>query len=153
MCFEKIIVRFVILFTLSLMALSLPAQTLLTLEKAIDVAGVNSPDIQRSMLNLQRYRESLNAQRASLKSQFRLNLTPAEYSKTRQFDTRFSEWYTNETFNTSGTFRVDQRIPFSDGTLSLVNRLEWQKSKSDFQNVQSDNESFVNYLYLRLNQP
>jgi len=150
---EKKIVRFVILFTLSLKALTLPAQTLITLEKAIDIAGVNSPDIKISMLNLQRYRESLNAQRASLKSQFKLNLTPAEYSKTRQFDTRFSEWYTNETFRTSGTFRVDQRIPFSDGTLSLVNNLRWQKSKSDFQNVQSDNESFVNYLYLSLNQP
>ena len=153
MCFEKKIVRIVILFTLSLMALTLHAQTLITLDKAIDIAGVNSPDIQRSRLNLQRYRESLNAQRASLKSQFKFNLTPAEYSKTRQFDTRFSEWYTNETFNTSGTFRVDQRIPFSDGTLSLVNNLRWQKSKSDFQNVQSDNESFVNYLYLSLNQP
>jgi len=153
MYFEKTIVRLVTLFTLSLMTLTLPAQTLITLEKAIDIAGVNSPDIKLSMLNLQRYRESLNAQRASQKSQFKLNLTPAEYSKTRQFDTRFSEWYTNETFNTSGTFRVDQRIPFTDGTVSLVNNLRWQKSKSDFQNVQSDNESFVNYLYLSLNQP
>ena len=153
MSFEKKIVRFVILFTLSLITLTLPAQTLITLEKAIDIAGVNSPDIKLSMLNLQRYRESLNAQRASLKSQFRLNLTPAEYSNTREFNPMYSEWYTNESFRTSGTFRVDQRIPFSDGTLSLVNRLQWQKSKSDFQNVQSDNESFVNYLYLSLNQP
>ncbi len=153
MCFEKKIVRFIIMLALSLITLTLPAQTLITLDKAIDIAGVNSPDIQRSMLNLQRYRESLNAQKASLKSQFKFNLTPAEYSNTRQFDTRFSEWYTNETFNSSGTFRVDQRIPFSDGTLSLVNRLEWQKSISDFQNIQSDNKSFVNYLYLSLNQP
>ncbi|MBA7567538.1 hypothetical protein ES708_09253 [subsurface metagenome] len=153
MCFEKKIVRIVMLFTLSLMALTLHAQTLITLDKAIDIAGVNSPDIQRSRLNLQRYRESLNAQRASLKSQFKLNLTPAEYSNTREFNPMYSEWYTNETFRTSGTFRVDQRIPFSDGTLSLVNNLRWQKSKSDFQNVQSDNESFVNYLYLSLNQP
>jgi len=153
MCFEKKIVQFVILFTLSLMTITLPAQTLITLEKAIDIAGVNSPDIKLSMLNLQRYRESLNAQRASQKSQFRLNLTPAEYSNTREFNSMYSEWYTNEIFRTSGTFRVDQRIPFSDGTLSLVNNLRWQKSKSDFQNVQSDNESFVNYLYLSLNQP
>ena len=67
MYFEKTIVRLVTLFTLSLMTLTLPAQTLITLEKAIDIAGVNSPDIKISMLNLQRYRESLNAQKASLK--------------------------------------------------------------------------------------
>ena len=65
MYFEKTIVRLVTLFTLSLMTLTLPAQTLITLEKAIDIAGVNSPYIKLSMLNLQRYRESLNAQKAS----------------------------------------------------------------------------------------
>lgn len=153
MSIEKNIVKLVVTLILLLNAFILPAQTLLTLEKAIDIAGSNSPDIKRSALNLERYRETLNAQKASLKSQFRLNLTPAEYSNTREFDTRFSEWYTNETFNTSGTFRVDQRIPITDGTLSLVNRLEWQKSISDFQNEKTDNESFINNLYLSLNQP
>lgn len=153
MSIEKNIEKLVLTLILLINAFILPAQTLLTLEKAIDIAGSNSPDIKRSALNLERYRETLNAQKASLKSQFRLNLTPAEYSNTREFDTRFSEWYTNETFNTSGTFRVDQRIPITDGTISLVNRLEWQKSVSDFQDEQTDNESFVNNLYLSLNQP
>jgi len=153
MCSNKRIIRFAILFILSLKALNLPAQTLLTLDKAIDIANVNSPDIQLSMLNLKRYSENLNAQKASMKSQLKLSLTPAEYSNTRRFDTRFSEWYTNETFRTSGTFRVDQRIPYTDGTVSLVNNLRWQKSKSDFQGDPSDNESFINYLYLSYNQP
>ena len=37
------------------------AQTLITLDLSIEIAGINSPDMKRSLLNLQRYDETLKA--------------------------------------------------------------------------------------------
>ena len=86
------------------------AQTLITLDKSIEIAGINSPDMKRSLLNLQRYEETLKAQKASLKSKFYLNVAPISFSQTREFDDRFSSWYTNEIIESYGTFRIDQPI-------------------------------------------
>ncbi|TKG92485.1 TolC family protein [Puteibacter caeruleilacunae] len=134
-------------------AQSLQAQQVLTLDKALDIARNSSPDIQRSLLSLERAEQSLAAQRASLKSNFSLTLNPVSYSNNRSFNSTFSEWYTNENFETSGTFRVDQPILLTNGTLSLVNKFGWKKSSSDFQQNDSENEAFNNNLYLSLNQP
>ncbi len=129
------------------------SQTALTLDKAISIAGQNSPDIQRSLFNLTRYRESLNAERASLKSKFYLDVNPVSFSQSREFDNRFSKWFTNRNFESFGTFRVDQPIIWTDGRISLVNRFGWQKNMSDFTGTVETNEAFTNSLYLNLNQP
>ena len=86
------------------------AQQALTIEKAMDIAAENSPVLRRSYMNLDRYKQILVAQRASLKSKFTLNLNPVDYNKNRSFDNRLSQWYTSETFSTSGTFRIDQPL-------------------------------------------
>jgi outer membrane protein TolC len=109
--------------------------------------------LKRSFTNLERYQQSLIAQRASLKSKFLLNLTPVDYSKTRQFDNRFSEWYTNERLTTSGMFQVEQPILWTDGTLSLINRLGWQDNYSNMNGITNKNRAFSNNLYLQLSQP
>src|SRR5450756_367871 len=96
-------------------------QTILTLEKAMEIAVTNSPSIQSTLLNLERTTESLNAQRLGLKSKFALSLNPIDYSNSRKFDNRTSSWFTNELINSSGTFRVDQPILATDGKISLVN--------------------------------
>jgi len=132
---------------------ALPAQKLLTLDRAIEFAGTNSPDIQRSLLNLTRAQESLNAQRASLKSQFSLAVNPIVYSNKRQFNEPFSRWYNSESFNSNGVLRVDQPILMTDGEISLVNTFGWQYNKSDFQGRDEVTKSFSNDLYLSLNQP
>ena len=129
------------------------AQTLITLDKSIEIAGVNSPDMKMSLLNLQRYEETLKAQRASLKSKFYLNVAPISFSQTREFDDRFSSWYTNEIIESYGTFRIDQPILPTDGTISLVNRFGWQKSKSEYQDNLTENQAFTNNLSLVYNQP
>ena len=126
-------------------------QELLDLNKAMVIASQNSPDIRRSLLNLERSQQSLNAQKAALKSQFSLNLNPIDYSRTRSFDDYYSTWYTNESLGTSGTFTVSQPVLLTDGTISLVNRFGWQKSTSDINNV--EDRSFSNNLYLSVNQP
>lgn len=127
------------------------AQEILTLDKALQIAETGSPDLQRSRLNLERFSKSLEAQRAALKSRFSLDVSPVSYNRTRRFDQRFSEWYTNENFQTNALFSVVQPILPTDGTISLTNEFGWQSSYSDV----ADNESqvFYNNLYLNINQP
>ena len=129
------------------------SQQLLTIDRAMDIAQENNPVLKRSIINLERYQQSLIAQRASLKSKFMLNLTPIDYSKTRRFDNRFSDWYTNETLSTSGMFQIEQPILLTDGTLSLINRLGWQDNYSDIGGINTSNRAFSNNLYLQLSQP
>jgi outer membrane protein len=128
------------------------SQQTLTLDKALAIAETNSPSIQLSLLNMERYRSNLEAQRAALKSKFSLSVNPVDYTNTRRFDTRVSEWYTNESFASNATFRVEQPILFSDGTISLINRFGWQKSNSSASTT-GPSERFTNNLYLNLNQP
>lgn len=135
-------------------ALSLVAQQSLTLDKALEIAAIQSPNIQQSLLNLERYQNNLEAQRAALKSKFSLSVNPVDYNKTRRFDTFNSKWYTNETFNSNGTFRIEQPILATDGTISLINRFGWQSSKVLRSGMDSEyNERFTNNLYVHLSQP
>jgi len=128
------------------------AQQVLTLNKALDYAENSSPDIQQSLLNLQRYQKNLEAQRAALKSRFSLDLSPLQWSRNRRFDNRVSQWYTNESLQSSALFRVQQPILITDGTISLTNEFGWQQSSSDAV-ANSESKVFYNNLYLNLNQP
>ena len=125
------------------------AQTVLTMERALEIAQEASPTLRRSYLNMQRSQENLFAQRASLKSRFALTLNPATYSNTRSFDEFNQAWYTNESFNTNGTFSITQPILPTDATISLSNRFGWQQSTAN----RRTNEAFSNDLSLRIQQP
>ncbi len=143
-------------FALILLTVAFPAfsQQVLTLERALSVAETQSPSIKQSLLNLERYQKNLEAQRAALKSKFLLNVAPVDYTNTRRFDTRVSEWYTNESFASNATFRVEQPILATDGTLSLINRFGWQSSSAVFEGGSStSSERFTNNLYVNYNQP
>ena len=144
--------KFTILaFILVLMGSGAKAQEALTLDKALTVAETGSPDIQQSLLNLERFQKTLEAQRAALKWRFALKVNPMKYNQSRRFDSRVSQWYTNENFETNALFRVTQPILPTDGTISLINEFGWASSNSSA----STNESkvFYNNLYLNLNQP
>ncbi len=129
------------------------AQRLITMEQALDIAEENNPTLTNSKLNLERFQLNLIAQRASLKSKFLLNLDPVNYTKTRRFDNRLSQWYTNETFNTSGTFRIIQPVLLTDGELSLINTFGWQSNQSVVEGFNNRNKAFSNNLYLQFTQP
>jgi outer membrane protein len=133
-------------------------QTLITLEKALEIAGQNSPDIQQSYLNMERYRESLNAQKASLKSKFQLGITPFDYSNQRKFDEYNSKWFTNENRKSSGSFSITQPFLPTDATISLNNEFGWMKnynerSDTSGKTIGFTTKSFSNNLYLSINQP
>jgi len=143
-------------FKLLLIGILLPgglisAQQIITLDKALEIAQQNSPSIRTSLLNLERSQELLKAQKAALKSQFTLSLTPVDYSKTRAFDDYTSNWYTTERFNTYGTFTVAQPVLVTDGTISLSNTFGWQKSNSTSSGI--ENKTFTNDLYINVSQP
>ncbi len=143
-----------IFFLLSLFLFSvsgIKAQEILTLEKAFQIAETSSPDLQQSLLNLERFQKNLEAQRAALKSRFSLDVSPVNFSRNRRFDNRVSQWYTNENFETNALFRVEQPILLTDGTISLTNQFGWQSSYSDASDIES--QVFFNNLYLNYNQP
>ena len=152
MLLKKIIQRGLILVILCQLLLPAHAQQILTLESALEIARNNSPDIRRSLLNLERSEQSLKAQNAALKSQFSLNLTPISYNRNRAFDTFNSVWNTNTTTESFGTFTVAQPILPTDGTIRLINRFGWQNSTSEFKGNLT-NKSFSNNLYLSVTQP
>jgi len=127
------------------------SQTILTLDKAIEIALENSPNIKRSYLNLVRSKESLKAQNAALKSKFKLQITPFEFTKDRQFNDYFSQWYSSENKQSFATFSVVQPIIWTDGTLALNNRFGYNDAISEAQN--SRTKTFSNNLYLSLEQP
>lgn len=143
---------FILLLLLSFSGLQLFAQEALTLEKALQISESGSPDLQQSRLNLERFQKNLEAQRAALKSRFSLDVTPLGYSNQRRFDTRVSQWYTNENLETNARFLVSQPILFTDGTITLSNEFGWQKSSSDVQGS-PESKVFYNNLFLNLNQP
>ena len=138
-------------FTLLVAFLSVDAQEILTLEKALQIAEAGSPDLQISSLNLERFQKNLEAQRAALKSRFSLEVNPVTYSNQRRFDNRVSQWYTNKNLGSNARFLVAQPILFSDGTISLSNEFGWQNSSSTANN--SESKVFYNNLFLNLNQP
>ena len=144
---KTVILALLILFGIS----GSNAQEAITLDKALSIAEVGSPDLQLSLLNLERFQKNLEAQRAALKSRFSLDVSPLEYSNNRRFDNRVSEWYTNENMGTNARFLVSQPILFSDGTISLSNEFGWQSSYSTSTDIES--QVFYNNLYLNLNQP
>lgn len=127
------------------------AQTVITLEKAFEIANQSSPSLRQSQLSMHSSKELLNAQQASLKSQFSLNVTPISYSHNRLYDDYATEWYTKKQFNPSAQFSVIQPVKFTNGTLSLSNTLSYLNSYSE-----SDDETdkyFSNGLTLSLDQP
>ena len=130
------------------------AQTTLTMKDAIEISLTGSPDLQQSALNLQRFQNLLNAQKSSLKSQFRFNVSPLEYLQTRDFDVRLSQWYTNESLSSTGTLSVTQPVVWTGATLSLNNRFGWKYNRSILSSESENiNKAFSNSLYLNFNQP
>jgi outer membrane protein TolC len=120
-------------------------------EEALSIAKQNSPEIQQARFSLERSQENLNAQEASLKSRFGLNLEPFYYNRQNEFNTFFSIWNETETKSYSGTLSIIQPIIWTDGTISLNNRFGWIDSKSQF--LETQGEYFSNNLYLSYEQP
>jgi len=127
------------------------AERVLSIDDALNIARINSPEIKQLELALVRSHELLNAQNASLKSQFSLSIVPFDYRKTRDFDTFSSSWFTSESKQSYGSFKISQPIEYTDGIVTITNMLSWLDSYSDFGDTQSD--TFSNNLFISFEQP
>lgn len=150
-CNRKLAMILMFIGCYSLITPEAKAQRTLTLDESIQIAQSSSPDIKKSKLNLFSNRKSLDAQRAALKSRFSLDVTPIDYNRTRSFNDLFSQWNTNEDYNSFANFSVNQPIAATDGTISLINRLGFRDNYSEFQDVRT--KTYSNNLYLQLDQP
>lgn len=123
----------------------------LTLERSLEIAMKNSPQIKSYQLSLEQQQELLNAQHAGLKSQFGFTLNPIDYTNQRRFYNFLGGYVTSETKRTAGTFSIRQPIKLTDGTLTLINELSWIDSYNVEKQITSKN--YNNDLYLSFTQP
>lgn len=141
-----------LLFILIVMiGFSVQAQEAMTLEKAMDIAFTNSPSLIQSKISLEQGRLNLKAQHASLKSQFTVGLDPFQYSHNNIYDQRIAQWYSSENMSSSGSFGIRQPIKWTDGSISLINNLSWQKASNTSSGI--SNTSFNNNVSIRIDQP
>jgi len=141
------------------------AQEPLSLERSLEIAMRNSPEIKRYQLNLERRSELLNAQKAALKSQFSLTLTPISYELGKKFGSYYSPtlneylstWYNSESKQSSAFFTISQPIKWTDGNLSLINALRYNDNYDEVPLggavTTIANKSYTNNLYLSFRQP
>ena len=127
------------------------AQEFLTLEKALEIAYQQSPSIIQSKMSLEQSELALIQQKASLKSQFSLNLNPFQYTRSTSFDEYNTQWYTRKSMSSGLDFRISQPIKWTDGTITLSNSFNWQDD--DNQSFGAKSTSFSNNLSLNLEQP
>jgi outer membrane protein len=144
-------IGFLIFILLTCSMLVSYSQQGLTLEQALSIAETNSPTMKKTRLNLIRNQENLNAQNASLKSQFSLLLTPLSYNQSRIFSDLISDYNTVKKTQTYGTFTIMQPIVWTDATLSLTNTFGYLDNYSEFATQQK--KGFSNDLAIRFDQP
>lgn len=136
---------------LLLLSLNATAETL-TLQRALDIALAGSPNIRQAAYSLESSAQNLKAQQAALKSQFSLTVIPFSYQHGSRFDSLLSAYNTTESKQAGASFRIDQRVKWTDGTLSLVNDFNWQRSSSEyFQKIEQT--YYDNQLSLTYQQP
>lgn len=141
------------LMAVSLMLFSGPVGAgQMSLDEALEIAFTKSPTIQRAVNGLQISEHNLEAQQASLKSQFNLTLTPYAYSKDRVFNELVSQYNTQEQKSSAMQFSINQPIKWTDGTLRIIESLDWREASSSFTGSMTET-TYRNSLYLSLNQP
>lgn len=128
-------------------------QKVLTLEESMDIAIENSPSIQKSRLNMDKNREYLNAQLASLKTNFYLDITPVSFSREQSYDNRFSQWYTSENKGANASLVISQPVKWTDGLLTVRNDFGYQDNYSEANNDVFTDKGFNNSLFIRYDQP
>ncbi|MDH4271917.1 MAG: TolC family protein [Candidatus Aminicenantes bacterium] len=135
-----------------LLQLSLGAQEIMTLDKALEFAFRNSPNIKEAAYRLQTSGENLKAQQAGLKSQFSLTLNPFNLSDTKTFSELTSSYNTQSITRTAASFSIRQPIKWTDGTLTVTDSFNWQESSSSFVGGTKAG-TYNNSLFLKLSQP
>lgn len=141
------------LFVASIMVFAgnVNAQEMLTLEGALEYAYENSPSLLQSKLSMEQSELNLKAQRASLKTQFALDLNAFQYTRQNSYDNFNSQWYLNENMTSSLSLGISQPVKWTNGTISLYNDFSWQNATSHSTGKRTN--SFQHDISLRIDQP
>ncbi len=123
-----------------------------SLDVALQRALDRSPTILTARNNLEISRRNLLAQRAALRSQFSLTLTPLQLSRDRVFNDLVSSYNTQEQTQAGGLFSIRQPVEWSDGTLSLNQSLNWREASSSFAGA-GKRTTYSSSLQLQYSQP
>lgn len=123
------------------------------MDQALQIGFTKSPSIRQSQLSLDASQHNLEAQQASLKSQFSLDLTPFYRSKTRVYSQEFGFFFDQEEDRSSGSFSISQPLKWTDATLRLANDIDWRKTTGRVTNASAEETTYSNNLYLSFNQP
>lgn len=148
----KTMKRLLALGLLLFLLIPLSATQYLTLEKALEIAFANSPSIKEAFYRLETGQQNLKAQQAGLKSQFNLSLTPLTLSNTRTFSDLTSRYNYQDLTKSEARFSITQPIKWTDGTLTVSNRFNWQEASSSFTGGVKQG-TYNNSLTLRFSQP
>jgi outer membrane protein len=144
-------ITFIVGIFLIFSALNCFPQKGMTLDEALKIAETNSPTMQKTRLSLVRSQENLNAQNASLKSNFSLTINPIGYSQNRTFNELISKWNSTKTTESFGVFTVSQPVILTDARVSLTNRFGYTDSYSEY--TDQTTKGFSNNLSLNIDQP
>lgn len=139
------------------------AQKTYNFEQIMTIAREKSPNLQKAKRSLERNKELLNAQEASLNSQFSLNIAPYDFVKQRTFSSELSRFNTLEKTESSANFLIHQPILLTDASITLRNGFSWfnQTNKfnqfnpatQDAQEIVNKSEAFTNNFSITLDQP
>ena len=124
----------------------------LTLDGALSIAFDRSPIIRVARHSLEISRRNLLAQRSALRSKFSLILTPYEFTKDRIFSDLVSAYNTQEQTHLGGRLSIQQPVELTDGSLTLVQSLDWREASSSFADSGAQ-RTYSNSLFLRYSQP
>lgn len=130
---------------------SLWAQQLIKLQDALLIASQNSPDIKIVKLSLEQTQALLKANEASYKANFKINLNPIGYRNDRVWYDLEQTFYTTKNLNSAGNINIAQRLPWTDGTLTLTNALTWQQSS--IEKFDTITRKFNDNVRLQFDQP
>lgn len=137
--------------------LGLNAQEGLTLADALDIAENNSPRIRTSQLSLIRSQENLNAQRAAMKSNLSLAVTPFQLNSSRPFNMTIGDFQKDNSISSNTSFRVLQPIVSTDATVTLQNTLSHTNVWGERYRIggweEFSDRYFQNRLTLSVDQP
>ncbi len=124
----------------------------LTLDRALNIAFQNSPAMRQASLQLEFNERNLLAEKAGLKSQFSLTVTPYLTSSGKVFSELTSSYNTQTQTRTETSFTIRQPIIWTDATLIVTDKFNWQEASSSFTGGNKTSD-FSNTLTVSLNQP
>ena len=156
--YMKKIAQMAVLGLMLLIPTFVSGETVLTLEKALEIAAENSPTIVKARLSMERTKLNMVAQEANLKAKFSASLNPISFSRSRSYDEFNAAWYTSQNLGSNGSFSISQPVIWTDGTVSLTNRLSYSHSETERPGMggattTSTNSRWQNNLSLSLSQP